>query len=76
MSHTQETAQGIVVIDVTGIIQEINPAVTNLFGYQSGELVGKNVRTLMPSPFEEEHDEMVILHQRLAFELERGHGSG
>lgn len=47
---------GIVVIDAVGIIQSVNPAVERMFGFNAAELVGENVKVLMPSPFRTEHD--------------------
>ena len=55
-SMTQTAPDAIVVIDETGIIDTINPATERLFGYSKGELVGENVRILMPSPYREAHD--------------------
>jgi PAS domain S-box-containing protein len=46
----------IVTIDASGRIQTINPATERLFGYEAEELLGQNVRILMPSPYREEHD--------------------
>ena len=47
---------GIVLIDTSGTIQLINPSVQKMFGYAAAELVGRNVKVLMPSPWREEHD--------------------
>ena len=55
-SMTQTAPDAIVVIDETGIIDVVNPATERLFGYSSGELVGENVKILMPSPYREAHD--------------------
>ncbi|HYI70255.1 MAG TPA: PAS domain S-box protein, partial [Skermanella sp.] len=52
-----ETApDGIVIIDNTGRVQTCNPACLRLFGYETHEVVGQNVKMLMPAPYREEHD--------------------
>jgi PAS domain S-box-containing protein len=47
---------GLVIIDRTGTIQVFNRACETLFGYTAAEAVGQNVKMLMPSAFEREHD--------------------
>jgi two-component system, LuxR family, sensor kinase FixL len=45
-----------IVIDERGIMQSFSAAAERLFGYSTAELIGKNVRMLMPSPYRENHD--------------------
>ena len=55
-SITRTAPDAIVIIDETGVIDMVNPAAERLFGYSSAELVGQNVKVLMPSPHREAHD--------------------
>jgi PAS domain S-box-containing protein len=49
-------AEGILVIDGGGVIESFNQMAEEIFGYSAAEVIGQNVRILMPSPFREEHD--------------------
>ncbi len=52
-----ETAvDGVILIDARGLVSVFNPACERLFGYAADEVIGKNVKMLMPSPFDEGHD--------------------
>ena len=46
----------IITIDETGVIELINPATKQMFGYSEAELCGQNVKILMPPPYRDEHD--------------------
>ena len=52
----QSMVDGMVTIESRGKIHHVNNAVTRLFGYDPGELIGSNVRMLMPEPDRSAHD--------------------
>src|ERR1035437_1718763 len=60
----ENAIDGIVTIDDRGIIESINPAGCKLFGFSQGEVVGKNVSILMPSPDREKHDGYLSRYQQ------------
>lgn len=45
-----------IVIDERGIIHSFSMAAARLFGYASIDVVGTNIKSLMPSPYRESHD--------------------
>ena len=51
--------EAIFLIDTHGIIQFVNPAAETLFGYEVKELLGKNIKQLMPSPHRQMHDDYI-----------------
>ncbi|MFT6551631.1 MAG: PAS domain S-box-containing protein [Zhongshania marina] len=47
---------GVITISDHGLIETVNPAAENIFGYSKEELIGQNVSMLMPAPYQHEHD--------------------
>jgi len=47
---------GIMVIDEKGIVRVYNRACERLFGYEAAEVIGRNVKMLMPAPYHDAHD--------------------
>lgn len=52
----ESAVTAIVTIDDQGHIESVNPATERLFDYSASELVGQNVKVLMPEPYRGEHD--------------------
>ena len=60
-----ETAvDGVIIIDPQGTVQIYNSACQRLFGYDAAEVIGQNVRMLMPEPYRREHDGYIGNYQR------------
>ncbi len=53
------TVDAIITIDERGLIQSFNRAAENLFQYDASEVIGKNVKILMPQPYQKEHDNYI-----------------
>ena len=50
-------SDAIITIDDKGIVETLNPAAARVFGYSPEEVVGQNVKMLMPDAFSREHDD-------------------
>jgi len=73
-SVIESAVDGIVVINAQGLIEAFNPAAERLFGYQERDVIGRNVKMLMPSPYHEEHD--IYLARHLATGVKKIVGTG
>ena len=47
---------GIIIIDERGLVREYSASCETIFGWTAAEVLGRNVRMLMPSPDRERHD--------------------
>ncbi|MGE0573303.1 MAG: PAS domain S-box protein [Reyranella sp.] len=55
---------GLIVINRRGTVQLYNRAAEQLFGFPADEVVGRNVKMLMPDDVAREHDEHLLTYQR------------
>lgn len=55
-SVMQTVPDAIVTIDARGTVESFSPYAETMFGYTADEVVGQNVRMLMPPPLRDEHD--------------------
>jgi PAS domain S-box-containing protein len=55
----QSAVDAIISIDAGGVIESVNPATEKLFGYSATELIGQNVKVLMPEPYRSQHDSYI-----------------
>ncbi|MCW5691728.1 MAG: PAS domain S-box protein [Pseudolabrys sp.] len=48
--------EAMIVIDERGAMQSFSSAAERLFGYRAADVIGKNVKMLMPQPYRDNHD--------------------
>ena len=56
---TETAVDGVILIDARGVVLMFNPACEKLFGYSADEVIGENVKMLMPQPYRHEHDRYI-----------------
>lgn len=55
---------GVILIDSHGTVLVFDPACEKLFGYRADEVIGRNVKMLMPQPCRGEHDGYIANYSR------------
>jgi len=60
----ESAVDGILAIDEHGIIESVNRATIETFGYERDELIGVNVSVLMPNPYRDQHDDYIANYLR------------
>jgi two-component system, LuxR family, sensor kinase FixL len=53
-----------IVIEEDGTVQSFSSAAERLFGFSRAEVIGKNIKMLMPSPYRENHDDYLKRYMR------------
>lgn len=64
LSHKEEEVRaivdtvrdGIITIDAAGTVETFNTAAVQIFGYEAEDVIGRNIKMLMPEPYHGEHD--------------------
>ncbi len=70
------TTQAVIIsIDIKGCVSVFNKAAEELFGYEWHEIKGKNIKQLMPNPYQDQHDGFLANYlrtgERKIIDLER-----
>ena len=55
-SVVNHVLDGIITIDSRGTVTTFNPAAERIFGFAASEVIGQNVKLLMPEPYHSQHD--------------------
>lgn len=57
-------ADGIITIDEQGTMETVNPAAERIFGYSGNEMIGQNIKMLMPEPYHGGHDNYLQAYRK------------
>ena len=56
--------ESMIVIDDSGTIERVNKATQGMFGYEDEELIGQNIKMLMPGSEQIRHDNYLQRYQK------------
>jgi diguanylate cyclase (GGDEF)-like protein/PAS domain S-box-containing protein len=65
--------EGIITVNTKGVIENVNPAIEQIFGYEQGTLIGQNISILMPEPHQSMHDTYLRNYMRTGVKNMIGH---
>ncbi len=60
----EHTVDGLITIDENGTVETFNKACESMFGYKADEVIGRDVKMLMPEPYHSEHDTYLDNYKR------------
>ncbi|MGB0971118.1 MAG: sensor domain-containing phosphodiesterase [Mycobacterium sp.] len=64
IATSSEVRESVVVIDGKGQILSFDAGAEHSFGYSAAEVIGRNVRLLMPEPYQSAHDQYLSDYRR------------
>jgi PAS domain S-box-containing protein len=59
LSEGGADSQAVISISEDGVIEQVNNATTKLFGWSRIELLTRNIKLIVPSPYKEKHDQFL-----------------
>lgn len=60
----ENAVDGIILINERGIVVSVNPAASKLFAYEPNEIIGNNIKMLMPEPDHSGHDGYLVNYKK------------
>jgi PAS domain-containing protein len=57
-------SQAVVAVAEDGMIEQVNKTLLKLFGFSRQEVMGRNIRILVPSPWKEKHDNFLLRYRQ------------
>jgi len=63
-SILENVLDGIITINEQGVVNTFNPSAERIFGYDKTEIIGKNIKILIPEPYCSKHDTYINTYLR------------